>query len=324
MKTLKLLIFIGLVLAQTSCSTKKQEPIQVIITSHVSLASLPSASGISFYKSNIYIVGDDSPWIYRMDKPKEATQLIKLSAIDSIVNGRTPKKIKADFECMEQLLFQAEDYLLVLSSGSDPITRDTASLIALETGEIIVKKNIRPLYEKIKMSAGITGDDEINIEGLAVSKTEAYLFHRGNISGNIVISIGLKSLVSYLRNEQLNIPDFTVYHFELPEYEGTKSGFSGACMLPGNRGVLFTASMEKTDNVYDDGQIAGSYMGIISLEGLSKGEFRATLVRSKQTVLKKKLEGVTIKSATNNKMVILAVSDNDDGTSDLFEMEVSF
>jgi len=321
-KLLKLTVYLMIATMFVACTTKEKLDFDLELTAHYPLDSLPSASGIFYQGSSIFIVGDDSPLLFILDDTGQVTNEKKLSAIDSMVNGRTPKRIKADYECMEIIEYEGTDFLLVLSSGSTQKTRDTAVLIELQTREIIAKKNLRPLYEKIKETSGISQNDEINIEGLAVSGSHAYLLHRGNISGNLVVSLTKESLLKYLLSQDDHIPELNAYQFLLPDYQGSKAGFSGACMMPDNNGILFTASLEDTDNVYDDGQIRGSYIGIIPISGLLNGKYSAKLVHSEGKVLTKKLEGLTIKSADKNKLVILSVSDNDDGTSDLFELSI--
>ena len=178
------------------------------------------------------------------------------------------------------------------------------------------------MYEKIKIEAGIGEDDEINIEGLAVSGNKIFLLHRGNVSGNLVVSTDKDQLLDYILDLDSEVPAIFVYRFQLPEYNGTKSGFSGACMLPGDRGILFTASLEETSSVYDDGNVAGSYIGVIPLDGIMQGSYNAALVMKNGEVLAKKLEGIAVKSAQDNKIDVFVVSDNDDGTSDLFEFRI--
>jgi hypothetical protein len=56
---------------------------------------------------------------------------------------------------------------------------------------------------------------------------------------------------------------------------------------------------------------------------MDKGTSVATLFTDKMNkVINKKLESIVIKSKINNKLVVLSVSDNDDGSSDIFEINV--
>jgi uncharacterized protein DUF6929 len=284
---------------------------------------LPSASGIAVSNHSIYIVGDDSPWLYQLDRDLIIIEKTRLSSIDSIINGRTPKKLKADFECAELLISDTLEELVVISSGSSPISRDTAYILVPEDHTTLISKNIRPLYESIKFVSKIDSINEINIEGITFSDTHAYLFHRGNVSENIIIRIPLNNFINYLKKKEQQVPDFDIFNFNLPEYNGIKSGFSGACMLPDNSGIIFTASMEDTNDEVSDGKVLGSYIGIIPLAKLNEGQYVVSLLKKGGSPLEKKLEGIEIINSDKT-LQMISVCDNDDGTSDIIQFELKF
>jgi hypothetical protein len=248
---------------------------------------------------------------------------LALSAIDTLENNRTPWNVKADFESMASFKFDDSDYMLVLSSGSMVNTRDTAHIIRLSDSLTSYKKNIRDLYEAIKSLAGIPDSNEINIEGLAISNSAAYLFHRGNVYENFFVEIQLDSLMNYLLSGNNNIPAIKIYTVNLPSYDEIPSGLSGACVMPDQSALLFTASLEDTDSELYDGEILGSFIGYIPMDKLQEGISYASLLKDKNELpINKKLESIVIKSVSDNKIVILSVSDNDDGSSDIFEMNI--
>lgn len=305
-----------------SCSNRKPE-LQIEVVKQAHLSNLPSASGIEYSNDLIYMVGDDMRWLVSLDDEWQVIEKFPLSAIDTLVNNRTPWNLKADFEAIANFNFENNDYLLVASSGSKAIFRDTAHLVLLADSTILFKKNIRALYEEIKTNAGIPESNEINIEGLAISNKTAFFFHRGNVYENFIVEMDLSSLMNYLLMENIPKPEFNVYQFELPSYNNIPSGFSGACLLSDQSGILYTASLEDTESELYDGNILGSFIGYIPIENLSLGTSYATLLTDKKQVpINKKLESIVIKSKTDNKLVILSVSDNDDGSSDIFEMNL--
>ncbi len=322
LRIVKLLLLSLLPLLLTYCNDSGKPVIHANVQSTTHLDSLSSASGVVYANSTYYVVGDDSPWLYRLNESLESSQWIRLSVTDSLIDGRTPKALKADFECMEELIIDGHDYLIFLSSGSMEITRDTADIVDILSGKLVNKRNIRPLFERIKETAGIHPKDEINIEGLAITKEVVYLFHRGNISGNLVIAIKTRLFYDYLTVPDSSVPEFGVHPFILPDHEGTTAGFSGACVTPDEKYLVFTASVEKTTDVYNDGMITGSYIGLIPINELSAGTYLATLMKKDGKVLPKKLEGVAVHDVAGNIAHLLVVADNDDGTSDLFEVEL--
>jgi hypothetical protein len=165
-------------------------------------------------------------------------------------------------------------------------------------------------------------NDEINIEGVAFSETAGYFLHRGNISGNIIAAFDKESLLHQLDDDIHLIPKTKIYHFDLPNNDQLQSGFSGACIMPDNNGILFTASLESTGDVVSDGEILGSYVGIIPINTISEGHYVSALLTIDKKTLPKKLEGISIKSHENNRIIAYAICDNDDGTSDIFELEI--
>ncbi len=319
---MKNLIYLLTIILLSSCINKAPGlHIEVIRQAH--LSNLPSASGVEYISGTTYMVGDDMRWLVSLDDDWKVTHKFALSAIDTLVNNRTPWNVKADFESIAGFKYGDRDYLLVLSSGSMVDTRDTAHLIQLADSMAFFKKNIRPLYEKIKSLAGIPDINEINIEGLAISNTFAYLFHRGNVYENFIMEIQLDTFMNYLLTNDNNLPAMKIHTFDLPSFKETPSGFSGACIMPDQSAILYTASLEDTDSELYDGEILGSFIGYIPLNKLHEGISYASLLTDKNDrPINKKLESIVIKSETDNKLLVLSVSDNDDGSSDIFEMNV--
>jgi hypothetical protein len=287
------------------------------------LSDLPSASGIEYADNKTYMVGDDMRWLVQLDENWHVADKFPLSAIDTLVNNRTPWNLKADFESMADFNYMGQSFMLVLSSGSMLTTRDTAFLVQMGDSVTFVKKNIRKLYDEIKLTVGIPDSNEINIEGLAISDTHAYLFHRGNVFENFILEIEIHALMKYFLSGDGVIPQIKVYYFTLPEHNEIPSGFSGACMLPDNSAILYTASLEDTKSELYDGEILGSFIGYIPLDKIQKGTSVAALLTDKNgQSVNKKLESIVVKSIKGNKLVVLSVSDNDDGSSDIFELNV--
>ena len=316
------LLFLIIALIQASCANQKAG-IKINVIRQVFLSEVSSASGIVYHDNRLYIVGDDVPWMYILDKEFTILNKVRLSGIDSMVNGRIPKSVKPDFESLELLSFGGSTSLNIFSSGSMTNSRDTSYTFYLNDRRI-KHRTLRPIYEHIKAEALMSSQDEINIEGVAFSETAGYFLHRGNISGNIIAAFHKERLINYLDNDLNAFPEAKIYQFDLPDDNQLQSGFSGACMIPNNYGILFTASLESTDDVISDGGILGSYVGIIPINTISEGHYVSALLSIDKETLPKKLEGITIKSLEDRKIIAYAVCDNDDGTSDIFELEIIY
>ncbi|MFK5854685.1 MAG: hypothetical protein QM503_01055 [Bacteroidota bacterium] len=309
-------LFISLLIL-SSCNNLPEK--QVILSQPVStyFDNLSSASGIGINEHTIYIVGDDTPWLFQLDNNLTIINKTQISSLDTLVKGRTPKHLKSDFEGAEVIKYDNKIELVVISSGSSKITRDTAYIIDLIDNRVIFSKNLRALYENIKLEAKLPSTNEINIEGIAFSNEHAYLMHRGNVSTNIIIKINRDNFLNYIKNSDV-IPDFDIYKYKLPKYNGVQSGFSGVCLNPDNSGLIFTASMEDTKDEINDGSILGSYVGIIPFSEMSNGEYTASLLLDNNKLLEKKLEGISVNYVTESgELQVVAVCDNDNGTSDI-------
>ena len=322
-KLTQITLTIIIAILMVSCSNSGEvKSISTQVIKHKYFPHLASASGIEFYGGKIYIIGDDLPFLFTLDENWNIIGKEKIAGVDSIVNGRTPKKLKADFESMALLEEAGEKQLLILSSGSKKTKRDTAFLISNSGNSKIHKKNMRPVYNAIKEEAGLKPNNKINIEGLAFSENKAYLLHRGNVSKNFIVEIEREALLAFIKSESILVPAMKVYPFNLPSDKGVAAGFSGACVLPEHSGLLFTASLENTSNEIDDGAVLGSYVGFVSFTKMNEGAIVAELITENGKTLQKKQEGITVKLISENKIIILTVCDNDDGSSDLYEIEL--
>lgn len=322
MKYLFISLFAITLLIGFSCNSTNDYQLKVSITEHIYYDNLSSASGVSLIDNHILLVGDDIPWLVQLNDELVVEKKTQLSGIDSIVAGRTPYSIKADYECMETFNDDGILKTLVLSSGSKLNSRDTAILISYGDSLNIQKRNIRSLFEKIKKMAKI-GDEEINIEGLALTDQKAYLFHRGNISGNFIIEMKRTDFLHFIEKGESNFKDISLYQFDLPIFNEVASGFSGACYSDCYNSILFTASMEDTKTVTADGEVLGSYIGIIPIDKIDEGIYYSTLLKKDDIVLAKKLEGISIEKSDGNEINVISICDNDDGSSDLFRIRLT-
>ena len=315
--------FMTILLLLTALSISAQQISEPTIVRHHYFDKLPSASGVEMFQGNIYLVADDLPYLFELDTNWQIKNRYAVSGNTQIVNGRTPKNIKADFESMSLIKKGDETYMLILSSGSKKIKRDTAFLFSMKTKKVVAKKDLRPWFEKIKTKSEMSSNDEINIEGVAVSDNKIYVVHRGNVSGNFIAATSLDNFMNYLLKKSEITPDVQVYKFILPAKDGVIAGLSGACNLPGENGLLVTASLETTKDVVNDGAVLGSYLGFIPFSGMEKGIINLTPINDGEgKMIPKKQEGVvSVYVGKTGVHHAITVCDNDDGSSDIFEMK---
>lgn len=322
MKIKFLTIIMIYVILLSSCSKYDKSKVSLSKPEVIHLNELSSASGIGISSNVIYIVGDDNPWLYKLNSDLDVINKTQISGVDTLFEGRTPKHLKADFEGAEIIYDNNKPYLVVISSGSVIHTRDTSYIINLWGNFETYAKNLRPLYNKIKLESNLPETNEINIEGIAFSDDNAYLLHRGNVSENLIIEIDRSAFLDFIKKSK-PLPKINIYRFNLPTYKGVLSGFSGVCLNPDKSGLIFTASMEDTEDEINDGKVLGSFVGIIPFSGMAEGKYTATLVHDNELPLEKKLEGISVKSVSEDGTLdVITVCDNDDGTSDIITFSI--
>lgn len=282
------------------------------IKNRTELAGVPSASGIEFYDNACYIIGDNSAWLYKCGYPFDRCEKYPIYDTTNLINDTIRKVDKPDFEA-STIAFKNEKYaLFIFGSGSKSPQRDVLIKLDLNNPGNIQSFSLERFYLKLK-EAGIT---ELNIEGAVYANEFFYLFNRAD---NTVIRFGYDEFDQFLQKPESNLK-VTLHKFNLPLEQGLQSGFSGACLIPGTQKILFTASLEQTDNWIDDGAILGSYAGVFDLETLAEVNKADVLpVLEDGSFVKVKIESVAVKSMSRQKLTIFMVTDSDGGVSELIE-----
>jgi hypothetical protein len=310
-------IFLILSLFVYSCEQSTKE--SLILIQKKTISAVPSASGLVVYNKYYWMVGDDSKELYKLSQDMEVENQIQISLLNTLVDGRVEKSIKADFEAMD--LITASD-LLILGSGSKSPSRDTAILFDLKEEKVRWKASMKPLYHQFLLMGKFDSLQSINIEGLASDSNFVYFLNRGNVCGkNYIFRIPKDAFVNYLFFGQ--IPSIEAFLFDLPKIDGVFSGFSGACITPDQQHLIFTCSVEATVDVYSDGEILGSYVGLIPLRGPDAlRSQKSFLVHEKGVPIKTKLESVFVAHQEHSSFELVAVSDEDNGTSGVFSFSL--
>lgn len=278
---------------------------------HTELENVPSGSGITKFNDAYYVIGDDSPFLFRLDKAFNVVDKTRLVESNNITNGRIIKSEKPDFESLERI---GENEIVVFGSGSKSPERDVFIRVLFKDGVEIEKYDISEFYNKLR-SLPILQDSELNIEATAFFNKQIYLFNRRK---NIIIKCKYKELLSYIKDEG-TFPKIEIKEYLLPDIEGVESGFSGATILKNNPKIVFTASAEDTDNAYDDGEILGSLIGMIDITNDSLGEI-SDYCLIPNTQVKLKVESVSIEEEiASGKTKVVMVTDDDLGNSILIE-----
>ena len=97
------------------------------------LEHIPSASGIELINDLLYIIGDNSAFLYVLDSSYSIIDKIQIASTANTLDGIIPKSLKPDYEAMVSARLGKEIVLLVFGSGSKSPERDVLAIINPET-----------------------------------------------------------------------------------------------------------------------------------------------------------------------------------------------
>lgn len=279
------------------------------------LEKVQSASGIVKFEQGFYVIGDDSPYLFHLDKNFHLLSKNQIYSTDKLQGDIIPKIDKPDFEAMEMV---SETEILVFGSGSKSPERDVCILVKIGN-EITYKEfDITLFYDHIRNMKIMQGY-ELDIEGLAFKGHLLYLFNRGR---NVIFSFSYKDFIAYCQNGA-NFPIPKTNLFSLPKINGLEAGFSGATTFQDRPYFIFTAAVEDAPNAYDDGPILGSFIGVIERKnGAISDDYLIKRISGPGFPLK--VESVIIDeviSQTETNLVL--VTDNDGAPSEVLRLRVT-
>lgn len=286
------------------------------------ILDIPSASGISVIGPTIYVIGDNSPWLYKLNREFTITDKIQLNPGVDLPDGLYAKKDKPDFEAIATVKTGDIWKILIFGSGSKSPQRDVLVVVDPEDLPTLKSYSLTGFYKHLKTSAKLS-DAELNIEAAEVIGDRLFLFNRRK---NLLFEYKLSEFFNYL-NEKGENPFPKIYKFSLPAIKGIEAGFTGAGQLPGDQKIIFTATVEDTPNNIDDGEVLGSFIGVIALADLQDHNRPdcIPIAADDNEVLKIKVESVTMLDKTKTgEAEILMVTDSDGGLSEIINARLKW
>lgn len=217
------------------------------------------------------------------------------------------KSDKPDLEALEMI----EPYeMVIFGSGSKSPQRDIFIRILMDDSMRVERFEISDLYNSLR-NLPIFNNSELNIEATAFSNNQVFLFNRKK---NLVIQFDYSDFLGHIKGETA-FPQPIVRQYSLPTINGVEAGFSGATTLKSQPKIIFTASVENTDNAYDDGEILGSYIGMIDIShnNISKS-FDCCQIPTEGPALKVESVSIEKEISPGNTEVVL-ITDDDKGNS---------
>ncbi|WP_293872457.1 hypothetical protein [Flavobacterium sp.] len=252
------------------------------LSAFVEVQGIGATSGLVYLNNLLYIVSDNSTFLYQYTISDNRLFKIKLfeNSQESIV-----KKDKADFE----VLTFFDNKLYLFGSGSTK-NRNRSVIYSIEN-KSIKEKDLTKIYKKLTDKISID-DCELNIEGVIITPEITYFFQRGN-------SINAPNGVFCYERENQSV---TFNLITLPKVNEIEATFTDAILI--EETIYFLAAAENTNSAYDDGEIMGSFIGTINLTTLK-------LIDCIQISAKNKFEGLTLYKKTATEIELLFCEDND-------------
>ena len=304
---------------------------QATIVSKKLFPDIPSASGMELIGNKLYVIGDDSPYLYILNLASlQVEDKIELFKTNLFITGRIPKAFKPDLEALTKIEVNNQTYLAAFGSGSAP-TRTPCYLISLPNingnAVTVQEYSLKELYVAMQKERDLTKDDLLNLEAVATHEDQLFLFQRSVQQGaNILYRYNLPAFFQHLHQPSTPLPAYEKIPFVLPQLAGLDARFSGATTLEDK--LFVTASVENTSNAILDGEVLGSFVGWVPLADVTAREqpvmLRTGLILEPDgQTYKGKVESLVITGRTEaNTYQALAFTDNDNGESELLMLEI--
>lgn len=243
-----------------------------------------SASGLVYHQDKLYIISDNSTFLYEYNILNK-----KLDKIALVENPQDTifKKEKPDFE---SITLHNEDVIL-LGSGSNA-NRNTVAKYNIKSNTLN-SMDIIGLFSILKKEHSLK-DDELNIEGLIIKNGVNYFFQRGNGQSR-------KNGIFYYDETKENAKT-TFIPIDLPKIKNVPATFTDAILVEDK--IYFLAAAEDTSSTYDDGEVLGSIVGSIDFKTM---KLEKTILISD----KHKFEGLTVYKKTATQLELLLCEDTD-------------
>ena len=257
------------------------------LTEFCHIKGIGSASGLIYYNDVLFIISDNSTFLYQYIIDKDL--VLKFPLVEN-PQENIPKKDKLDLEAITSYGNQ----IFIFGSGSTP-QRNSMFSLNLEN-DVLRKNDLSQLYQFLRELASIN-EDQLNIEGaICVNKT-MLLFQRGNgVNGKNGIFI---------------VPDNPAQtkHFadiKLQKISNVETTFTDAILV--DNFIYFLAVAEDTVSTYEDGEVLGSIIGKMNVETFE-------IIETQIISITQKFEGITLYQNDENEIKFLLCEDND--TEDL-------
>ncbi len=251
------------------------------------IIGIGSASGLVYDNQKLYIISDNSSFLYEYSIDSE---LLTKHPLSENPKENIEKKVKPDFEAVTK----HNDSLYLFGSGSTQ-NRNNVVHFSIKDNRVLSTANLEEMYFAMQNFGKINPED-FNIEGAIYNGETTFLLNRGNgkTNKNVLFSIDGNYLTDGYR--------IIANHYKLPKINGVRTSFTDAILVDNT--IYFLATAEDTTSTYDDGQVLGSIIGTINVTTMK-------LTSKKKISDTHKFEGLTLLSNEEKELSFLLCEDND-------------
>lgn len=170
---------------------------KITLFNHLQLDEIPSGSGIAKCGNDYYVIGDDSPFLYKLDENLKIIAKTLISDAIPTEGNRIIKSEKPDFETLELI---NENELVVFGSGSKSPQRDVFVRVFLNDPLLIEKYDLSEFYNQLR-NLPLFQNSELNIEATAYHEDQLYLFNRRK---NLILKFAYQQFLKFLKGGKSN------------------------------------------------------------------------------------------------------------------------
>jgi hypothetical protein len=241
-------------------------------------AHIRAGSSLARVPGGIALVQDDANFLALVDPDTAHARAIPLPAgtggLRLFDTGRGNKADKLDLEACVAASVDGETLLLAFGSGST--ARREGIVLAGNWGATeptVELVQAHAFYARLRDEVAFAGE-ALNLEGAVLFDDQLLLLTRGNgrarddyIPVAATCAVDFRALLAYLRDPDRHAPPepTDVIRYQLGSLNGTRLGFTDAARWGDD--LLFTAAAEGSVDEVEDGEVAGSVIGIIGSDG---------------------------------------------------------